>query len=146
MKMEEPGFVSGITVVNLNDVRVARGMTRRHHSSCPHNSVLYDEKERRVWCQDCETDVEAFDAFMKLVEQHDSAWQKLSRLLEEAKEARMFQIRRIVTKRLDKIWRSKTRVPCCPHCEVALLPEDFQGRIKDTGKRFEIARRNKSRD
>ena len=66
-------YVSGVTVVNIGDVRVARGMSRRHHSSCPHIQLIYDQNERRIWCNDCERDVEAFDAFRGLVERYSSA-------------------------------------------------------------------------
>ena len=40
-------------------------------SSCRHRKMVYDERERRIWCSDCETEVEPFDAFMHLVQVFD---------------------------------------------------------------------------
>jgi hypothetical protein len=46
--IEPLDYVGGVAVVVIGDVRVARGMSRRHHSSCPHVQLIYDQKERRL--------------------------------------------------------------------------------------------------
>ena len=79
--IEEPGFIGGVKVVNIGDVRVARGLTRRSSSSCPHKNMVYDQNERRIWCQDCERDVEPFDAFRNTMEQYSKAYDHLMRRL-----------------------------------------------------------------
>lgn len=69
----EPGFLGGVKVVTIGDLRVARGLSRRPYSSCSHRALIYDQSERRIWCQDCEKDVDHFAAFIHLVEQYDGA-------------------------------------------------------------------------
>lgn len=128
--IEEPGFIGGGTVIDIGDVRVARGLTRRHHSSCPHRRILYDNKERRIWCKDCEREVESFDAFVMLVEQFDSAQKKVKRREEAVAAAETFKVRMLATKVLDEAWRSHSMVPACPHCGSGLFPEDFKGGIR----------------
>ncbi len=46
--IEPLDYVGGVAVVVIGDVRVARGMSRRYHSSCPHVQLIYDQKELRL--------------------------------------------------------------------------------------------------
>lgn len=77
MTEKSPPIEESSFVVDIGDYRVSRGLTRRPFSGCHHRSMVYDERERRVWCKDCESDVEAFDAFLKLSNHFRSQTQKL---------------------------------------------------------------------
>jgi hypothetical protein len=124
--IEEPGYIAGVSVVDIGDVRVARGLTRRHHSSCRHLSLVFDNAERRVWCKDCERDVEPFDAFTILVANYSNALDAIKRREAIVSEAEKFQIRSIAAKNIDQAWRHRTMVPACPHCHHGLFPENFK--------------------
>lgn len=137
----DPGFLHA-TVVDIGDIRVARGLSRRPVSSCKHKHVLYDEKERRVWCSDCETDVEAFDAFIGLVGQFDAAAKQAKRLIDEAHEASKFSLISRAAKAIDRQWRSKRMVPACPHCHAGIWPEDAL-HMGCVGKEYDKARRDR---
>lgn len=134
--IEAPGFIGGVTVVDIGDIRVARGMTRRAYSSCPHRQLLYDDRERRVWCKDCERDVEPFDAFKKIVENYDSSYKSIVRREEKLAETERFKIRSIAARAMDEAWRSKNMVPACPHCHRGLFPEDFKHGAGMIGRDF----------
>lgn len=123
-------YLSGVKVVDIGDIRVARGLTRRPMSSCPHRQLHYDTAERRIWCADCETDVEPFDAFKILVEHFHDAEQKLERRAQEIAAAEDHALISIAAKEIDKAWRKKKMVPACPHCRAPLFPEDFKNGIK----------------
>jgi hypothetical protein len=138
--IEPQEFLGGVTVVDFGDLRVARGLTRRPVRTCRHHGLRYDPRERRVWCADCETDVEAFDAFTLLVEHFDRAQKKAKRLLDEANEAQTFQLRSIAAKKMDEHWRRRNMVPACPHCSAGLWPEDVN-RMGSVGKEYDAARR-----
>lgn len=140
--IEPQGFLYGVNVVDIGDLRVARGLTRRPVSSCKHKQVAYDPKERRIWCGDCETDVEPFDAFMLLVEQFDGAAKKVERLMQEAHEASKFQLISRAAKAIDKEWRSKNMVPSCPHCHAGIWPEDAL-MMGSVGKEYDLASRKR---
>lgn len=135
----------GVGVVQIEDLRVARGMTRRPVSSCRHKRLVYDEKERRVWCSDCETEVEAFDAFIGLVEVFDGGLKKLNRDRAALAEAEKFQLRSRAAKVMDEAWRSHKMTPLCPHCMEAILPEDVARGVACTDKRLAEARRNRKK-
>jgi Zn finger protein HypA/HybF involved in hydrogenase expression len=105
--------------------------------------LVYDETERRIWCSDCETEVEPFDAFMQLVGVFSSAKSKIDRRMQELAEAEKFAMRSRAAKRMDEYWRSQTMAPLCPHCNGAILPEDVVSGLAQTSKSIEIAARKR---
>ncbi len=118
-------YLSGVKVIDIGDLRVARGMSRRPSSSCGHASMHYDPHERRIWCPDCETNIDPFDAFVRLVSQLDTAKRQLGERAEKVAEAETHTLISRAAKVVDQAWRSRGMTPCCPHCRGALLPEDF---------------------
>lgn len=140
--IEAQDYLYGVKVVDIGDIRVARGMTRRPFSGCKHRPLMYDHQERRIWCKDCETTIEAFDAFELLVEQFNAAANHHQRLMDEVEKAREHNMVRIAAKKMDEHWRRRNTVPACPHCRTGLLPEDVE-RMGRISRSIEIARRAK---
>lgn len=139
-----PGYLGGVNVVDFGDIRVARGFTRRVRSTCPHNNLRYDSNERRIWCADCESDVEAFDAFVGLIEHYDIAYKRLERRAADLAEAEKHQVRSLAAKVIDLAWRKHNMVPACPHCGLGLFPEDFKNGVRSMiGKDYARALRNR---
>lgn len=122
-------YLSGVKVVDIGDLRVARGMSRRPVSVCKHHQLVYDRQERRIWCEECETDIEPFDAFTMLVEHFHSAEVKHDERERRIQEAEEHSLLSRAAKVVDEAWRSRRMAPCCPHCRGALLPEDFANGI-----------------
>ena len=141
--IEPQDYLYGVKVVQIEDLRVARGLTRRPHSSCEHKKLVYDHNERRVWCSDCESDIEAFDAFRSLVERVHGANAQLRRRSEALAEAEQFQVRSRAAKVLDEAWRSAKTAPLCPHCNTAILPEDVVGGVAKASKALVLAARKR---
>jgi hypothetical protein len=123
--IDPQSFLYGVKVVSIGDARVKRGLTRHSYTQCKHADLTYDEAQRRVFCNSCQSTISGFSAFLMLVERFDSAWKEIERRMEAAKAAETANLRRIVSKRLDEEWQKKDTVPCCPHCKEGLFPEDF---------------------
>lgn len=117
-------YLSGVKVVDIGDLRVARGKTRRPYTACKHTHLRYDNEERRIWGADCEMDVEAFDAFKGLVERFSGAASDIKGRQDAVKEAEGHAIISRAAKAIDEIWRRRKVVPACPHCRRGILPED----------------------
>ncbi|MGE4335843.1 MAG: hypothetical protein AB7E55_07700 [Pigmentiphaga sp.] len=143
--IEPQDYTWGVKVVDIGDIRVARGMTRRPASTCNHRHQVYDDKERRIWCSDCESELEPFDAYMRLVETMDSHIKNLQRREQQVKEAEQHVARSRAVKVMDEAWRSTTMAPLCPHCNAAILPEDVARGVAKASKKLIIARRNKQK-
>lgn len=141
--IEPHDYLFGPKVVQIEDLRVARGLTRRPAASCRHRQLVYDDNERRVWCQDCESQVEPFDAFIQVCGVFQKAKADIDRRRKLLSEAESFQIRSRAAKVMDEVWRSKNMAPLCPHCNAAILPEDVAKGVAKTGRKFVIAQRAK---
>lgn len=141
--IEPQNYIYGVKVVQIEDLRVARGLTRRPVSSCRHKQLVYDQGERRIWCSDCESEVEAFDAFLGLVERLNAANADLRRRSDALSEAETFQLRTRAAKQMDEYWRSHKSAPCCPHCDAALMPEDVLRGLSRVSKDLVKARRKR---
>jgi len=138
-------YMGGVKVVDIGEARVRRGKTDRPLDTCRHLRTVFDDDERRIWCKDCESDVDPYDAFKLLVENFDRANQALSKRQREVEESEQATIRSRATKLLDKIWRSRKSVPCCPHCKEGLLAEDFiTGVIGEASKELTLRKRTKN--
>lgn len=144
--IDEPSYLFGVNVVDIGDLRVSRGLTRRPASSCRHARISYDPRERRIWCRDCEQDVDPFDSFVLLVEQYDRAASDLKRKQDELKQAVNFRIISVAAKTIDKAWRRRNMVPACPACGNGLFPEDFKHTPSMLGREYAEARRGKIRE
>lgn len=136
-------YISGLRVVDIGDYRVSRGISRRPSSACNHIRLVYDNNERRVWCKDCEQDVEPFDAFCGIVGQFSKQVEILKRREKEIDDAEKFAIRSIAAKVIDEAWRSHKMIPACPHCGEGIFPEDVKNGIGMVGKEYALARRKK---
>lgn len=139
----EQAFLSGMKVVHIGDIRVARGLSRRPFETCSHRNLVFDRAERRVWCKDCEKNVDAFDAFCGITEQYTDALDDLKRQHKELEEAKTHALHLIACKNLEKEWRGKTMAIACPHCRGGLLPEDFSPIGARCSAEVERARRAK---
>lgn len=140
--IEETEFRFGPNVVNIGDIRVARGLTRRPISSCTHRNMVYDTKERRVWCSDCEVTIESFDAFIFLVEQYHRARSDIEKRAQKVAEAEATSLRSLAARELDKAWSKRRMIPCCPSCGSGLFPEDFKRGVRSmVSREFAEARR-----
>lgn len=138
--IEEQAFIVP-QVIDFGDIRVARGLSRRPYNACNHTNLTYDTAERRVWCVDCRSTLEGFDAFMTMVGYFQRLEAHARQKLDEAVKARDAVVHRIGAKALEGVWRGKMAA-CCPHCQRGILPEDAE-RMAAISREIEIARRRK---
>ena len=139
-------YLHGAKVVDIGDLRIARGMTRRPVSTCKHLRMVYDTQERRIYCEDCESDVDPFDAYLILVHEWDRAVSRLERERAELEAAKDHHVRSRAAKAMDDEWRRRNTVPACPHCKAGIFPEDVANGVGRTGKKLEQARRKREKD
>lgn len=122
--IEPQDYLYGVKVVDIGDARVKRGKSRRTIGNCSHKNMHYDPAERRIWCADCEADVDGFDAFVVLVENFNRQEGRMKAREEKVLEAETATLVSRAAREMDAQWRKRSTVPLCPHCSAALLPED----------------------
>jgi len=131
----------GSPIIDFGGVRVAHGMRRFLHRKCEHRSLVYSMDERRIWCENCERTIEAFDAFMSIVKYFHQMELAAQAEIVRAREASKFHLVRRAAKELDRIWGRKMAASC-PHCGNGIIPEDGL-RMSSRSRDLEIARRKR---
>jgi hypothetical protein len=122
--IEPQDYLYGVKVVDIGDARVKRGKSRRPIGICQHKNLHYDPAERRIWCADCESDIEGFDAFVVLVENFDREFKRMKDREDKVLAAEEATLVSRAARVMDEQWRKRSTVPLCPHCSTALFPED----------------------
>lgn len=132
----------GQPVVDFGDIRIAHGLPKFHHQICKHHSLVYSQRERRIWCKECESTVDGFDAFMTITSHFQQMELAAQSRLSKADAALKATLVKRAAKNLDQMWNKQHPMAIsCPHCRGGLLPEDFQTLGSATSRELELARR-----
>jgi hypothetical protein len=132
-------------VIDLAEVRIAYGLPKPGQRVCSHRRLIYCRSERRVWCEDCESTVESFDAFMTVTEHFHLMEREARAKLARAAEAEAATLVKRASKNLDRQWNGKHPMAVsCPHCRGGLLPEDFIDGGSAVSRDIELARRKRA--
>lgn len=129
-------------VISIGDLSIRRLEKRwfLRKEDCRHRNLTWDKHGDFITCDDCKMQLSSswvLGMFMEVYERARNALtQQEALLLEE----RARELHRLASKKVDEVWRTKTMVPCCPHCDRGILPEDGLGASK-MGRRYEIGRR-----
>jgi len=113
-------------VIDLAGVRIQMGRTpyKAEREKCRHKQLVYNISERRIWCEECERPVEAFDAFAMIVAHFNEMETDARCAWREAQGAKNSTLIRRAAKELDRTWAGGM-LPCCPHCSRGLMAHDF---------------------
>lgn len=143
--LEETANLS--TVIDLAEVRIARGETSAKERVCEHRNILYSTNERRIWCKDCQRTIDGFDGFLIFAKNFTAMMADAENKVSAANAALAHATRLRATKQLDRIWSGNVMAVGCPHCKGGLLPEDFaNGATSAWSRELEMARRNSSQE
>lgn len=143
--IKPPKFIAHGNVIDLAGFKTQLVVTKRT-DECSHTRTGYSRTERKVWCKDCNTELDSFDVFLRLVDHYARATARLESEKERFQEQRNKALRSIAAKSFDDIYRSRKYVPACPHCKEALLPEDVANGLAMVCRETARERRKFKRD
>lgn len=114
-------------IIDFGSIAIKRKASQSH--SCSHKNLSYDIHNETVRCDDCKEYISSFRAFMILVNHHGKAWARIQHKVEELNELARLKDARLLkaTRAVEKAWRERKMVPDCPHCGVAIFPDDGFG-------------------
>lgn len=132
-------------VINLGEYRFTRTNTRDPFTKpkdCQHKHITLNAHGEIVTCDDCGKQIGAFWALQEIVAGWDEWYRKLESARKDVADTASKQVVLRAALRVEQSWRSRTMVPTCPHCGVAILPTDGFGR-SHINKERELARRHR---
>lgn len=128
-------------VIQFGEARLRlRGRRGWKDERCKHLSLTYDDNGEIVTCDDCNAQVTAFWAMKMLAEHYDKAMQAVEARSQHVAEQTSRNLHLMAARKVEKAWRSRSMVPCCPHCDAGIFPEDGLGGTQ-INRQIEMARR-----
>lgn len=96
-------------------------------AECDHKHVELDSHGDIVRCVKCKTQVSAFWALSMLAECYDKEFGKLQAGRSSLEKAKESGLHLLAARKVEKVWRSRTDAPACPHCGRGILAKDDLG-------------------
>lgn len=118
-------------LVEIGDFSLARKNRGGHvpfGTECQHKHLILDDNGGIVRCADCSAQVSPYWALTMLREEYKRQWERLQAGKRELEAARAKELHLLAAQRVEKAWRSRTKVPTCPHCRRGIFPQDGFGR------------------
>ncbi len=102
-------------LVQITALRVNRNAEL--HCSCANPSFEVDTKNQTVQCTKCGAFISPFSALVWIADKASELNRQLERLYEQRKELRAYKPHLIVIRELERQYRGRKMLPCCPRCK-----------------------------
>lgn len=133
-------------IVNFADMAFKlRGKGYGMDGRCPHTHVELDDDGGIVTCTKCNKQLDAYLTLRKMAEKWEDHARKVKSAADKVNEDAKAIVTLRAAKLIEEAWRSRTMIPTCPHCYVAILPEDGFGGSR-VNREMELRRRKVKRE
>lgn len=128
----------------LPDKIIPISFLRKNHDknkkcTCVNRKFEIDTQNKEVCCVECGTIVNPYDALLDISEHYEQINREVQRLLDQRKEILNWQPHLLAVRDLERIYRSKDMIPCCPHCGRGIEAKEFTTRM--VNRKYEQERR-----
>lgn len=131
-------------VVDLGEYRITRKrdgeFARKVAGQCRHLQWTMDEYGQVVTCDGCAKQLSPYWALGQLIGEYTKWTERYNIRAEKLAADRTANLHLTAARRAEQAWRSRTMVPCCPHCGEGISAADGFG-ASMINKRIDDARR-----
>ncbi len=115
----------------LSEIDVLLDVLRVNYSAkkncqCPSPKYVVDTQNHVIECEKCGAYVDPFAAMLALAKRHEELNAQLERMNRKRKEIATYKPHVIVIRELERQYRGRKMLPCCPHCKQAFYLEDIR--------------------
>lgn len=137
-------------VINISDFyfRKKHQTYIRSEKECGHLNMTMNSAGNFVRCDDCSIQLSAYWVLDRMLETYTRDAKLLRSQKAQFEAEKEKDIHLIAAKHIEKAWRSRSMVPCCPHCGDAIFPTDGFGNTninKEIAIRRRAAKRQKDK-
>ena len=136
-------------VIQLADWRVRKiadslGVDfRRQPGECAHLNMAMVEDGQFVRCEDCKAQLAPYWVLGRMLAAYRESWEDIEHKREQHRRSVMADITLSAALAVQKAWRKRRMVPCCPHCFRGIFAADGFGDSM-VSKDFELEQRRKT--
>lgn len=106
-----------------NIVRLTDVLSKKYKRiECPHDRLTVDTNNRKVECEDCKREVDAFEAVSMLADRASQYQATYDRMRQDHKNLAGWVPHLRAVRNLEGMWKGN-RLPMCPHCKKGVTAE-----------------------
>ncbi|SFM28749.1 hypothetical protein SAMN04487943_11233 [Gracilibacillus orientalis] len=118
-------------VISIEQVKINR--SRDKICKCSNRRFEIDTRNRKIHCRDCGAMIAPYDAMYDLAMKGNRLQGEVNQLLEQRKQIINYKPWLVTIKKLERQYRGKKMLPCCPRCDEPFYLEEL---TSWTGKPF----------
>lgn len=110
-------------IVDIDQIRINRNIDKK--CKCKPRKFMIDTTNRLVICSGCGAEVDPYDALYELAFNGNALQRQVEQLLEQRKQILDYKPWLLTIRNLEKRYRGKKMLPCCPRCEEPFYLEEL---------------------
>ena len=110
-------------IVDIDQIRINRNIDKK--CKCLNRSFVLDTTNETVHCRGCGVEVNAYDAMLEMANGANRLRDQVEKLLEQRKQILDYKPWLLTIRNLEKRYRGKKMLPCCPRCEEPFYLEEL---------------------
>lgn len=115
-------------IIDIGEVRLKRDQRyTRPAGECRHVHITLDDNGDVVRCDECGIQLSPYWLLTRICDEYSRALAKINARERAHREAMDRALHLTAAQRVEKAWRSRTMVPCCPHCGEGIRATDGLG-------------------
>lgn len=122
-------------IIELDQVRINRNLDKE--CVCERRKFVIDTTNKRILCSSCGVVIDPYDAMQELALKGEGMKKYVEDLLEQRKQIENYKPHLLTIRSLEKNYRGKKKLPCCPRCDEPFYLEELR---RWMGKPFADAR------
>ena len=111
-------------VIDIEILRINRNIGKR--CKCHKRRFIIDPNNRSVYCEECGAWVDPYEAIEEMARNYERLHNNVAALLEQARQIANYKPWLTVFKSMEKLYRKKEMLPCCPGCSEPFRFEDIK--------------------
>ena len=112
-------------IIKIETLRINRDIYKRCRCSLTERRYVVDPQNREVTCKNCGSRVDPFDAIYDITRYYERLEEEAQSLLDQRKQIINYKPHMIVFRDLERQYRGKKMLPCCPHCHRGFYFEEL---------------------
>lgn len=116
-------------VIDVGDFSLLRKNSKytRTNDVCKHFNLELDDNGHIVNCLDCGKQISSYFALELMLNSIEKEQRKIAVKEAQLEELKIDSLHLIAAKKVEKVWRTRDMLPCCPHCGVGISKDDGLG-------------------
>lgn len=123
MKKLSEESLKNLKVVSIDQLRINSNIAKV--CNCSNRKFVVDTNNKKIICNDCGAIVDAYEAMFEMAVKGNRLREQVEMLLQQRKQILNYKPWLLTIRKLEKKYRGKKMLPCCPRCDEPFYLEEL---------------------